>query len=158
MKNKKLISVVPDIWKEGFSVKHEDVFSTYAYYLSAVSAGYILDRYKKVKLLDFKLEFYDPESEIPYTEREIKRGPEDSALFLFRCPLEDCLDGGYNLNNLVYQMLMDERVILRGEIACSGRHYMAEGKGPCGGKLRYQIKAVYEERNRGFLDWLRGAN
>lgn len=139
-------------------MRSDDLLSTYAYYLSAVSAGYVMDRFKTVKSLRFKIQFENAtEMSEPYTT-EFTRGPEDSALFFFKCPFEDCIDGGYNLSNLLMNMLKEERYILRGENACQGYKYSNRKKEPCGGKITYEVKAeYYEKRERSILQMLLGA-
>lgn len=139
-------------------MKNGDYLSVYAFYLSAVAAGYVMDRYKRVKALNFKLKFENPsEMTEPYIN-EFTRGPEDSALFFFKCPAENCIDGGYNLFNELRDVLKEERCIVRGECACQGYKYNGEKKMPCDGKITYEVRIEYFARKeRGLLEMLLGA-
>lgn len=139
-------------------MKNEDFLSIYAYCLSAVAAGYVMCRYKTVKSLKFKLKF-DNEAEMtePYIN-EFTRGPEDSALFFFKCPVENCIDGGYDLSLVLTDMIKEERYILRGESTCQGYNYINQKKTPCGGKVTYEVRAeYYEKKEKSFLQMLLGA-
>jgi hypothetical protein len=139
-------------------MRSDDLLSTYAYYLSVVSAGYIMDRYKTIKSLKFKLQFENPSGQSEPYIHEFTRGPEDSALFFFRCPLGDCLDGGHNLSKEITAMLKDERHFCRGESKCQGYKYEGNAKKPCEGRLLYEVKAEYYNRKeKNLLQILLGA-
>lgn len=139
-------------------MRSDDFLSTYAYYLSAVSAGYIMDRYKNIKSLRFKLQFENPSDPSEPYVHEFTRGQEDSALFFFKCPLEDCFDGGHNLSQEITSLLKDERYFCRGESKCQGYKYEGKTKKPCEGRLYYEVRAeYYNSREKSFLQALLGA-
>lgn len=135
-------------------MQKSDYFSTYLYYLSAAAAGYIIDRHKNVKSLSFRIRYYDPRERITSFSNEFTRRPEDSAMFRFRCPVDYCRDGGFDLTELVMRMLEDERVTIKGSMTCTGWHYIeGKEKSTCGSKLEYEIKAVYYDRHETRTFW-----
>jgi len=109
----------------------------------------IKDMYPKIKELTIRLRFPDPDPVDPDPARRLSEkvrnfGPHDTAFFEFKCPLIECVDGGFNLTDSVSQLIEKKQPESSGERICQGwQDEERINKHRCLCKLNFTISATY---------------
>lgn len=120
--------------------------AAYVKHQKFVLAGYIKDRYPRVKTLTFELNYRDPDGLAQPSSKVYNWGPEHSALFRLECPYTECINGGHDLTKPISDMLNTRRSECSGTIYCKGwQDRRRIGKHRCLCELTYKVTATYND-------------
>lgn len=110
-----------------------------------ISAGYIKDRFPKVASIKIERNFVDFD-----TDEHFSKDPEWNvpltayALFEIECPMYECVDGGFNLTDIITKMIKNKLTHKKGSFTCQGwQDQERVGKHKCMTKLLYEINIEY---------------
>jgi len=127
------------LWREK-KANHTD----YLKHQEFIRAGYIKDWYPQVKTLTFELNYRDPDGLAQPSSETYTRGPEHSAFLKIQCPYRECINGGYDLTELISDMLNNNKLECHGKVSCQGwQDRNRIGKYRCLCELTYKITATY---------------
>jgi hypothetical protein len=113
-------------------------------YAKIKAAGNILDHYPNVKALHFDLTFVDLDNQVSPIHKNLSYRPQQPAFFEFDCPYWECVDGGFNLRDVVHLMLRGKKPECSGDLRCRGwQDRERVGRHHCYCTLKYRITAEY---------------
>jgi len=105
----------------------------------------LADRFRRLKSLTVNLTYYNPDgvtksSEIKY-EVNIANA---KSVFRFSCPNNECVQGDFDLSDVLADAVDAHRTSVTGEIACQGwLSRAAIDKTHCHNILRYKLTIMY---------------
>lgn len=107
--------------------------------------GIMKDRYPNVKSIKFEFDYTDADNLAQPHSMQYVRSPEHSALFEFKCPNHECIDGGHNLTDIVKRIIETRQLECAGKINCQGwSDRERQGKYRCLYELSYKFIVCYE--------------
>lgn len=113
-------------------------------YAKINSAGSIIDHFPNAKTLLFNLTFVDPDHQVSPIHKNLSYGPQQPAFFEFDCPYWECVDGGFNLKDVVHSMFRDKKAESCGELRCMGwQDRERVGRHRCLCTLKYRVTMEY---------------
>ncbi len=101
-----------------------------------LDAGPMSDRYPQVASIVVAMDHYKKGSGISYMHRTVNFFPGSAAYFLMECMEDKCIDGGYDLDSIIYTMVRGHQESADGELACAGND--------CSGHRRVGYKIAIE--------------
>ena len=102
-------------------------------------------RWPNVDKLSLVLTYTDENSHPVSTDTKTLE-PHHSAFIWFRCQDYECVNGGFELDNVVLNMIRDGRTEATGEIVCQGWQDRERiGQHRCFRELHYAIKCSYKK-------------
>lgn len=124
--------------------KRAEQHSAYLEQMKYQMAGKLGERYPKLRMLSFEFKYHDPDGMVQDSTQRMAWGPDQQALFEFKCPYWECVSGGHDLGAPIRAMLQDSKAELSGKLACQGwQDQERVGKHRCWCELTYTIKAEY---------------
>lgn len=109
-----------------------------------IRAGYIKDRYPRVKILILELNYKDTNGLAQPFHKSYSLTPENSAFFKYNCPYRECIEGGHDLTQPISDMLKNNKVECSGKISCQGWQDRERiGKHRCLCELTYKVTVTY---------------
>lgn len=109
------------------------------------SSASLAEKFPKLKSLNVELAYFDPDGlhktgEVRY---KVNVGHAKS-IFSFVCQSGECMDGDFDLSDVVAEAVTKRRKAVEGEICCRGtRVKPKEDKRPCNNLLRYKLTLGY---------------
>lgn len=86
-----------------------------------IDAGPMSDRYPDVASIVVTMDYYKKGSgTASFMHRTVNFFPGSAAYFLMDCMEEKCIDGGYDLESIIYTMVKGHQESSNGELACAG--------------------------------------
>ncbi|MEW5744200.1 MAG: hypothetical protein AB1805_01990 [Nitrospirota bacterium] len=83
-------------------------------------AGLLSSRYPGVASIVIFMNYYRRESGPSFMQRTVNFFPGSAAYFLLECMEDKCIDGGFNLEPVIYTMVKGHQESANGELACPG--------------------------------------
>ncbi len=80
----------------------------------------VCDRYPQVASIAFNLSMRSPDNDVEPTLNGRSFGPNARALFKFKCKNVDCVDGGFDLQTVVDEMVHQGKPEIAGRRVCQG--------------------------------------
>lgn len=106
--------------------------------------GHIKDNYPQVNSIIFEMKYKDPDFLCTPEPKTYKRKSDDYAYFKFDCPFIECIDGGYDLDLVVYSMMENHETEKEGMLKCQGWQDAERiNKNRCLCELDYKIMIEY---------------
>ena len=81
-------------------------------------AGSVADRYPEVAAIVISMSY--TQMGITSILRTFNFSPSSYAFFRVECLSEDCVDGGFDLTQVITAMISNRRAVARGELSCAG--------------------------------------
>lgn len=104
-----------------------------------VSAGSIGAKFPKAGKFAVELSFTDPAGALrPSSYRQLYE-PTMQAYFELRCPLHECMGGGFDVNTQIASMLANPSLSRTGTAACAGSRVAAGVKQRCNLQLKFVV-------------------
>jgi hypothetical protein len=111
-----------------------------------IAAGYVKDRFPNVKTIKIKKVFVDFDDNREFTKEPVVWNiPLDRhAIFDIECPMWECVDGGFDLTDVINNMVKDHKTTEEGVQRCEGwQDPERVGQHHCYTKLEYKIDIEY---------------
>ncbi len=103
----------------------------------------VCDRYPTVTSIAFNLSMRSPDNDVEPTLNGRSFGPNARALFKFKCKNVDCVDGGFDLQAVVDEMVQQDKPETAGRRVCQGWESAAlVNQRRCLYELNFKIVAV----------------
>ncbi|MEJ2683494.1 MAG: hypothetical protein P8Z71_03745 [Candidatus Sulfobium sp.] len=102
-----------------------------------LDAGLVKDRFPEVAGIVINMT-YDQRGIQKSLPRVVNFFPDSYALFMIDCLNKDCVDGGFDLTQVITAMIIDRRESAKGDLSC-------EGEGPAAGHstIAYEVAIQY---------------
>ncbi len=85
-----------------------------------VDAGLLSARYHDVASIVISMDYYKRGAGPAFLKRTINFFPGSSAYFLMECMEDSCIDGGFDLDPVIRNMVKGRLTATRGELVCTG--------------------------------------
>ncbi|HLX72397.1 MAG TPA: hypothetical protein VKV04_22490 [Verrucomicrobiae bacterium] len=105
----------------------------------------LAEKFPKLKSLMVELSYFEPDGLTRTSGLKYKVNVEHAkSVFSFVCQSGECLEGDFDLSDVVAGGVAKRSKIVEGEIRCEGtRVRPKEGKRPCHNLLRYKLTLGY---------------
>lgn len=114
---------------------------------SRLLAGKIKDKYSEVKSIKIKRKYVDFDTDNEFIKKpEIWNVPVKTAYALFeiKCPMYECIDGGFDLKSVIARIIKNKTTHKKGAKTCPGwQDQERVGKHRCMTKLLYEVDVEY---------------
>ncbi|MEJ2695533.1 MAG: hypothetical protein P8013_02690 [Candidatus Sulfobium sp.] len=102
-----------------------------------VDAGLVKERFPEVAAIVVNMT-YNQRGLQKSLPRVVNFFPDSSALFIIDCLNKDCVDGGFDLTQIITATIIDRRKSVKGDLCC-------EGEGPSAGHstIAYEVSIRY---------------
>lgn len=87
-----------------------------------IGAGLMSARYPDVTSIVILMDYYNKSTGKVVMKRTVNFFPSSAAYFHMGCMNQDCLDGGYNLEHVIYSMVKGHLESGKGDLVCSGNN------------------------------------
>ncbi|MEW6116145.1 MAG: hypothetical protein AB1553_04500 [Nitrospirota bacterium] len=85
-----------------------------------LDAGLISARYPGVASIVIAMNYYKRGSSPSFMQRTVNFFPGSAAYFHMECMEDKCIDGGFNLEPIIYTMVKGHQESANGELTCAG--------------------------------------
>jgi hypothetical protein len=113
-----------------------------------IAAGFIKDRFPEVVSIKIKKDFidYDTNEHLNENSQEWDIPLTTYALFEIKCPMYECVDGGFDLTDIITKTIKNKLTHKKGSLTCQGwQDQERVGKHQCLTKLLYEIRIEYSQ-------------
>jgi hypothetical protein len=90
-----------------------------------VQAGFVSAHFPGVKSIIISM-MYNQSGIGKSLPRTVNFSPDSSAFFRIDCLNKDCVDGGFDLSNVLNSMIRDRREAAKGQLSCEGNGASAD--------------------------------
>lgn len=102
-----------------------------------LDAGPISSRYPDVSSIVISMEYYRNGNGPSFLQRTVNFFPGSAAYFLMDCMTDSCINGGYDLEPVIYNMVKGYQKSAKGELSCTGSNSSGHSR------ISYNIVVVY---------------
>lgn len=88
---------------------------------SKLAAGLIAERFPGVAQIVFRMTYYNRDARSVLMVRTMNFVPNDYAYFHLDCMHDDCVNGGFDLSNVVSSLLRERKKSCKGKLRCDGK-------------------------------------
>lgn len=100
------------------------------------------ERYPNVASVIVAMNYYNGSSGQVIMQRTVNFFPNSNAYFKMECMKRDCIDGGFNLESVIAEMMKDRLKSGKGELVCAGKDF------PGHARIGYKISIKYNKTSR----------
>jgi len=106
-----------------------------------LAAGLVSDRFPKVSGMVIHMTYYQRVSEFVLMERTVNVSPKDYAYFNMECMIKDCINGGFDLGQVISDMIKHHKKSGKGKLVCNGKNdILSSGHA----SVSYEISIKYQ--------------
>lgn len=87
-----------------------------------LAASLVSDRFPKVSGMVIHMTYYQRVSELVLMERTVNVSPGDHAYFNMECMTKDCINGGFDLEQVISDMIRHHKKSGKGKLVCNGEN------------------------------------
>jgi len=106
-----------------------------------IAAGLVSEHYPKVSGMVIHMTYYQKASNPVLMVRTVNFFPTSYAYFNMECMIKGCVDGGFNLTSVIYNLVKNHKKSAKGKMSCCGK---SDSLSPDHAHISYEISIKYK--------------